>query len=124
MYTEICKENFRGKNAGKSTTEGGSAGMTADAIAVSLTRDFTDLLAAWPADDPAMLDRCRLLLLDGLAVAVAGAGERGPCLMAAQARSDSPDGASTVIGQGFRTSVVNAARVNGMAMHVLDFEPM
>ncbi|MBN8988958.1 MAG: MmgE/PrpD family protein [Rhizobiales bacterium] len=99
--------------------------MTADAPAMSLTRQFTDLLSAWPADDPALLDRCRLLLLDGLAVAVAGAAaERGPGLMAAQARSESPDGPSTVIGQGFTTSVANAARVNGMAMHVLDFEPM
>jgi aconitate decarboxylase len=99
--------------------------MTADAPAVSLTRRFTDLLSAWPANDPALLDRCRLLLLDGLAVAVAGAAaERGPGLMAAQARSESPDGPSTVIGQGFTTSVANAARVNGMAMHVLDFEPM
>ncbi len=98
--------------------------MTADAEAVSLTRRFTDLLTAWPTDDPAMLDRCRLLLLDGLAVAVAGAGERGPGLMAAQARSESPHGPSTVIGRGLTTSVANAARVNGMAMHVLDFEPM
>jgi aconitate decarboxylase len=99
--------------------------MTTEAPAVSLTRRFTDLLSAWPADDPALLDQCGLLLLDGLAVAVAGAAaERGPGLMAALARSESPDGPSTVIGQGFTTSVVNAARVNGMAMHVLDFEPM
>src|SRR3954470_24584915 len=99
--------------------------MDIDAPADSLTRRFTNLLSAWPADDPALLDRCRLLLLDGLAVAVAGAaGGRCPGLMAAQARSEAPDGPSTVIGQGFTTSVVNAARVNGMAMHVLDFEPM
>jgi aconitate decarboxylase len=98
--------------------------MTSDAPAVSLTRRFTDLLSAWPADDPALLDRCRLLLLDGLAVAVAGAGECGPSLMAAQARSECPQGTATVIGQGFMTGVVHAARVNGMAMHVLDFEPM
>ena len=103
---------------------GNRSGMSGDTPAVSLTRSFTDLLSAWPADDPALLDQCRLLLLDGLAVAVAGAGERGPSLMAAQARSESPDGPSTVIGQGFTTSVVNAARVNGMAMHVLDYEPM
>jgi aconitate decarboxylase len=92
--------------------------------AASLTRGFTDLLSAWPSDDPALLDQCRLLLLDGLAVAVAGARERGPSLMAAQARSESSNGPSTVIGQGFTTSVVNASRVNGMAMHVLDYEPM
>jgi aconitate decarboxylase len=98
--------------------------MSGAAPAVSLTRAFTDLLSAWPSDDPALLDQCRLLLLDGLAVAVAGAGERGPSLMAAQARSESADGPSTVIGQGFATSVAGAARVNGMAMHVLDYEPM
>jgi len=93
--------------------------------AASLTRRFADLVSAWSADDPALLDRCRLLLLDGLAVAVAGASaERGPGLMAAQAKSESPNGPSTVIGHGFSTSVAGAARVNGMAMHVLDFEPM
>ena len=98
--------------------------MTVDSPAVSLTRSFTDLLSAWPADDRTLLDQCRLLLLDGLAVAVAGAAERGPSLMAAQARSETSDGPSTVIGHGFSTTVASAARVNGMAMHVLDFEPM
>jgi aconitate decarboxylase len=53
--------------------------MTIDATAASLTHRFTGLPSAWPADDPALLDRSRLLLLDGLAVAVAGAAERtGP----------------------------------------------
>ncbi len=98
--------------------------MTSDAPASSLTRAFTDLLSAWQPSETDLLDRCRLLLLDGLAVAVAGAGERGPSLMAAQARSECPDGPATVICQGFATGVVQAARVNGMAMHVLDFEPM
>jgi hypothetical protein len=74
---------------------GGSA-MSGGTPAVSLTRSFTDLLSAWSSDDPALLDQSRLLLLDGLAVAVAGARERGPSLMAAQARSESPDGPSTV----------------------------
>jgi aconitate decarboxylase len=98
--------------------------MTADAPAVSLTRNFTDLLGAWTVNDPVLLERCRLLLLDGLGVALAGAGEPGPRLMAAQIKSESPSGPATVIGQGFATSVAGAARVNGMAMHVLDFEPM
>ena len=97
--------------------------MTAPAAA-SITRAFADLLSAWPADDPALLDQCRLLLLDGLAVAVAGAGEPGPGLMAALARSECRHGPATVIRQEFTTGVVQAARVNGMAMHVLDYEPM
>jgi aconitate decarboxylase len=95
-----------------------------DASVISLTRAFTDLLSAWPADDPALQDQCRLLLLDGLAVAVAGAGESGPGIMAQSARLECPGGPATVIGRGFTTGVVQAARVNGMAMHVLDFEPM
>ncbi len=98
--------------------------MTRDAPAVSLTRDFTDLLGAWAADQPALLDQCRLLLLDGLAVAVAGAAEPGPRLMADFVRREGHAGPATLIGQGFRSSVASAARVNGMAMHVLDFEPM
>ena len=98
--------------------------MTDDAPVISLTRAFTDLVSAWPADEPALQDQCRLLLLDGLAVAVAGAGESGPGIMAQSARLECPAGPATVIGRGFKTGVVQAARVNGMAMHVLDFEPM
>jgi aconitate decarboxylase len=98
--------------------------VTAEAPAASLTRAFTDLLSAWQPNDPTLLARCKLLLLDGLAVAVAGAGERGPSLMAQQTRAECPDGPATVIGHQLATGVVQAARVNGMAMHVLDFEPM
>lgn len=92
--------------------------------ATSLTGAFVDLLSRWEPVDPVLLDQCRLLLLDGLGVAVAGARESGPRLMAQQARSESADGPATVIGAGFSTAVAQAARVNGMAMHVLDFEPM
>src|SRR5215472_8345374 len=113
-----------GRRAGSPILEQSGRGMTTYEAASSLTRSFTDLVSAWPADDPALLAQCALLLLDGLAVALAGAAEPGPGLMAAQARMDAPDGPSTVIGRRFCTSVVNAARVNGMAMHVLDFEPM
>ena len=91
---------------------------------MSLTRAFADLLAAWPADDPALLAQCRLLLLDGLAVAAAGASEPGPMRMAELTRRNGSTGPAQVIGHGFSTSVAQAARINGMAMHVLDFEPM
>ncbi len=92
--------------------------------APSLTRAFTDLLAAWPARDAALLQQCRLLLLDGVAVAVAGAAEPGPSLLADLVRRACGAGVARVIGKEFSTSAVQAARVNGMAMHVLDFEPM
>ena len=91
---------------------------------MSLTRAFVDLLAEWPADDPALLAQCRLLLLDGMAVAKAGAHEPGPTKMAELTRHDATPGPARVIGHGFSTSVPQAARINGMAMHVLDYEPM
>ncbi len=102
--------------------------MTGEIAPGTLTRGFTDLLSAWLpdglADNAALEARCRLLLLDGLAVAAAGAGEPGPSKLAQLARNDSPTGPAKVIGKGFSTTVVQAARINGMAMHVLDFEPM
>ena len=90
----------------------------------TLTRDFVDLLSSWSADDPELVARCQLLITDGVAVAVAGATERGPTLMAELMREDGTSGPATVIGQRFSAPVATAARVNGMAMHVLDFEPM
>lgn len=90
-----------------------------------LTAAFAGLLAGWPADDPALLAQCRLLVLDGLAVAALGAREEpGPGVMAGLARREGGYGVARVIGMGFDATVVQAARVNGMAMHVLDFEPM
>ena len=93
-------------------------------MTTNLTREFAELLLAWPADDAALLERCRLLVTDGIAVAVAGAHETGPVLMGRLARTESDAGTATVIGQGLRTHAAAAARVNGMSMHVLDFEPM
>lgn len=90
----------------------------------SVTRRFVDILLSWPADGESLERQCRLLLLDGIAVAVAGAHERGPSILAQRARAECPLGPSHVIGQGFSTGMVQAARVNGAAMHVLDFEPM
>jgi aconitate decarboxylase len=87
-----------------------------------LTRQFADVIAAWKADEPEVLEACRQLVVDGLAVAVAGAGERGPAMAGALARGT--PGVATVIGQSFSTAPALAARINGMSMHVLDYEPM
>lgn len=96
----------------------------------NLTRDFVELLLDWPADSAALQVRCKLLLLDGVAVAAAGAAQPGPTILADLARADGaggaggPGGPATVIGHGFSAPVSVAARINGMSMHVLDFEPM
>lgn len=90
----------------------------------NITRGFAAALHQWPADAPAVRDACRLLLIDSLAVAAAGASEAGPTIMAEQTRADGGAPIATVIGHGFATSPGAAARINGMSMHVLDYEPM
>lgn len=67
----------------------------------------------------------RRLVLDGLAVAVAGSKqEASPGVLADHLREMGGKEIASVIGFAFRTSPVNAAYINGVSMHVLDFEPM
>jgi 2-methylcitrate dehydratase PrpD len=66
----------------------------------------------------------RRLVLDGIAVAVAGTKEPAIRILAAheQALGGTPE--ASAIGFGSRTDPVRAAALNGAAMHVLNFEPM
>src|SRR5882672_6794005 len=64
------------------------------------------------------------IILDGGAVAVTGAHEDGPHIAAAHVHDLGGTPVSTVIGHGFKPSPVSAAYVNGISMHVLDYEPM
>jgi len=90
----------------------------------NLTREFVTRLRTWSAEGDELTAVARLLLIDGLAVAAAGASEPGPRLVGALARERACLPAASVIGEDFATSPEYAARINGMAMHVLDFEPM
>lgn len=93
-------------------------------MSLNLTRTFATQLRSWSADGADLDAMARLLLIDGLAVAVAGSAEPGPAMAGALSREQGSLPVSTVIGQGFSTSPAQAAQVNGMAMHVLDYEPM
>lgn len=73
--------------------------------------------------EPALV-AARRLVLDGLAIAVAGTEEDAIQILAAHYRERGSRPVSTAIGCGFRTDPVSAAALNGAAMHVLDFEPM
>jgi 2-methylcitrate dehydratase PrpD len=71
-----------------------------------------------------VVEVAKRIILDGVAVAVAGAAEDGPRIVAEHVKSLGGTPLSTVLGHGFKTSPVSAAYVNGVAMHVLDYEPM
>lgn len=101
----------------------GSPASTRDRTA-DLTRRFAQRVMEWPADRRDVLTCARSLLLDGLALASAGSVEAGPSVVADLVRADAMAPVATVIGRGFATGMTAAARVNAMAMNVLDFEPM
>jgi 2-methylcitrate dehydratase PrpD len=93
---------------------------------MSLTRTLCEKIAAtdFEAIGPSALAAARQLVLDGMAVAVAGSGEPPIKILAEHYRSLGGTPEASVIGRGFRTSSVTAAAINGASMHVLDFEPM
>ena len=66
----------------------------------------------------------RRLLADGLAIAIAGTTEPAIGILTAHAREQGSAPVCTALGQGFRLGPVAAARLNGAAMHVLDYEPL
>ena len=68
--------------------------------------------------------RVKQAIQDGVAVALAGCGEEPVAIAAAHAQSLGGAPQASVWGRGFKASVVQAANLNAMATHVLDFEPM
>jgi len=66
----------------------------------------------------------RRLVLDGIAIAIAGTEEQAIHILAAYHKEQGGAAQATAIGNGFRLNTVAAAALNGAAMHVLDFEPM
>jgi 2-methylcitrate dehydratase PrpD len=71
---------------------------------------------------PAVLAAAKTALLDCLGVALAGSREESAIICAEIARQEESVTQSTVFGQGFRSSAVQAAFVNGTAAHALDFD--
>jgi aconitate decarboxylase len=72
----------------------------------------------------AAIEAARRLVLDGIAVAIAGTEEEAIRILAAHYMEQGGAAQATAIGNGFRLNTVSAAALNGAAMHVLDFEPM
>ena len=74
--------------------------------------------------DAAAIEAARRLVLDGIAIAIAGTEEEAIRILAAHHKEQGGAAQATAIGNGFRLNTVSAAALNGAAMHVLDFEPM
>jgi 2-methylcitrate dehydratase PrpD len=68
------------------------------------------------------LQTAKRAVLDCLGVALAGSKEESAKICAEMAREEAAKEAATVIGQRFRSSALQAAFVNGVAAHALDFD--
>jgi 2-methylcitrate dehydratase PrpD len=93
---------------------------------MAVTSQLCDRIAGISYQDlgvPA-IEAARRLVLDGIAVAIAGTQEEAIHILAAHHREQGGAAQATAIGNGFRLNTVSAAALNGAAMHVLDFEPM
>ncbi len=94
---------------------------------MTVTRQLCEKIASMTADQigETAIAKARQLLLDGIAVAVAGARiEESPRILAGYLRQQQSKPESAALGFGFRLAPVPAALLNATSMHVLDFEPM
>ena len=93
---------------------------------MSVTAELCEKIVAtaWDSLTQEAIAAARRLVLDGLAIAVAGTEEDTIQILAEHYKGFGARGDATAIGFGFRTSPLWAAALNGAAMHVLDFEPM
>jgi 2-methylcitrate dehydratase PrpD len=92
-------------------------------VTAPLAKKITAITYEMLPDDA--LEQARMLVLDGLAVAVAGASwAEGPRILAEHLKKLGGTPECQTIGFGFKTNPVQAAYLNGTSMHVLDYEPM
>ncbi len=93
---------------------------------MTITRELCDIIAATRFESlgEECVRRVRQAIADGIAVAAAGSSQEPVGLLAEHVKSLGGKPQATVWGHRFKTSVVHAAYANGVAIHVLDFEPM
>ena len=93
----------------------------------ALTQAVVAKLQAMRFEDfpEALVASARRLVIDGIAVAVAGASlEEAPRILAGHLKRHAREGDVSALGLGFGLAPVPAALLNATSMHVLDFEPM
>ena len=74
--------------------------------------------------DAVVVSTVKRLITDGISVAIAGSREEAPTIFAEHIRDSACVPLATAWGFGFKTTPSNAACLNGISMHVLDYEPM
>jgi 2-methylcitrate dehydratase PrpD len=94
-----------------------TAGPTAELAARICAVSFDTL-------DGPVIAVTRRLIADGIAVALAGTREAAPAIAVEHVRAMGGGEQASVWSFGFKTTAQQAAYLNAISMHVLDFEPM
>ncbi len=100
-----------------SASQNATSGQTATFAAIACARNYDAL-------DGDAIAAVKRLILDGVAVAIAGTAEDAPKIYAAHTRDTGGRAESTLWGFGCKVPASAAAYANAVSMHVLDFEPM
>jgi 2-methylcitrate dehydratase PrpD len=98
--------------------------LTADQAGSSLISNLSRFITTtrYDAIPPTVLESAKIAIMDCLGVAVAGAREESAQITARLARDEAAKEEATIYGQRFKSSVVQAAFVNGVAAHAHDFD--
>jgi aconitate decarboxylase len=93
---------------------------------MSTTEELSHLIAQaeFSSLPPEVVEVAKTVILDGLAVTLAGSVEPATRIVAEYVQEMSGNNQCSVFGQGFKTSPVMAAFANGVSGHVLDYEVM
>ena len=93
---------------------------------MSVTEQLANHIASVNFDSmpPKAVEAAKVVILDGLAVTLAGSRETATQIVADYALEMGGNPQCSVFGQGFKTSVPMAAFVKGVAGHVLGYEVM
>jgi aconitate decarboxylase len=93
---------------------------------MSVTEELSQLIsqAEFHSLPPEVVEVAKTVILDGLAVTLAGSREPAAKIVAEYVQEMGGNHQCSVFGQGFKTSPVMAAYANGVAGHVLDYEVM
>src|SRR5262245_26658844 len=100
------------------------ARLPADQTGSSLISNLSRFIATMRYDTipPTVLESAKIAVMDCLGVAVAGAREESAQITGRLARDEAAKEEATIYGQRFKSSVVQAAFVNGTAAHAHDFD--
>src|SRR6188508_427942 len=93
---------------------------------MGLTHDLCHIIAATTYESlgAACVSRVKQAIQDGIAVALAGCKAPQVVISVEHMRSLGGAPQAGVWGWNFKASIVQAAYLNGIAMHVLDLEPV